>query len=121
MSSTVRIYLPEYDRKRLVSLLRRRAKKLLTRLPLKGVILFGSYATDRFTAASDIDLLVVYGGTKRDEAYALCWNAIGLRQLELHVYSESEFKKLVQSGSSFIREVLEKGVSVMGNLEEINR
>ena len=51
---------------RLLDLLRKRISALEGKLPLKRVVLFGSYAKGRQTVASDVDLLVVYtGGTAR--------------------------------------------------------
>jgi len=48
----------------LLDLLRKRISALEGKLPLKRVVLFGSYAKGRQTVASDVDLLVVYtGGT----------------------------------------------------------
>lgn len=54
------------------------------------VVLFGSWATGRHTAASDIDLLVVYGGSPRAGAYGLVRRTLDVRGLEPHVYAESE-------------------------------
>ena len=58
------------------------------------VVLFGSYATGKYTVASDIDLLVVYSGERRDDAYAITKNTIALPGLEPHVYTEEEYEKL---------------------------
>ena len=55
-----------------------------------AVVLFGSWATGRATAFSYIDVLVVYAGPPRDDADKLVRQAIALRGLEPHVYSESE-------------------------------
>jgi len=94
-STFVRIYYPRFSRDELIERLRRCAEELSKKLPLKCVILFGPYASGRQTAASDIDVLVVYKG-KRDkrEVYDLCWDLIGLPNLELHLYSEEEYFKL---------------------------
>ena len=76
-SSSVRIYYPRFGRDELIERLRRCAEELSKKLPLKRVILFGSYASGRQTAASDVDVLVVYEG-KRDkrEVYDLCWDCL---------------------------------------------
>jgi predicted nucleotidyltransferase len=39
---------------------------------------------------SDIDLLVVYDGEPRDDAYKLVRRRLSLRGLEPHVYTEAE-------------------------------
>jgi len=71
-------------------------------LPLVHVVLFGSYARGRQTVASDIDLLVVYAGAVRGNAYALVRCTLGLRRLEPHVYAEEEYAP--------VRETLERMV-----------
>jgi predicted nucleotidyltransferase len=69
------------------------------------VVLFGSYARGRQTVASDIDLLVVYAGAVRGDAYALVRRTLDLRRLEPHVYAEEEcvqvsatLQRMVQDG-----------------------
>jgi len=42
--------------------------ELKERLYLLLVVLFGSYAKGNYTVASDVDLLVVYDGEKREDA-----------------------------------------------------
>ena len=70
-SSTVKVYYPRYRRYELIQYLEQRVGLLAQRIPLKLVMLFGSYAEGRYTAASDIDLLVVYEGRKRDDIYKI--------------------------------------------------
>jgi len=109
----VRIYYPRFSRGELIEKLRRCAEELSKRLPLKRVILFGSYASGRQTAASDVDVLVVYEG-KRDkrEVYDLCWDLIGLPNLELHLYLEDEYLKLRKSKYSIVWEAENKGIVI---------
>ncbi len=57
------------------------------KLPLDRVILFGSYARGNYTAASDIDLLVICQGLRRSNAFATVKKTLGLLRLEPHVYS----------------------------------
>ncbi|RLI06938.1 hypothetical protein DRO32_04745 [Candidatus Bathyarchaeota archaeon] len=59
-SSTVRIFWPELNREELIKRIREGIKSVLNVLPITKVVLFGSYARARHTAASDVDLLVVY-------------------------------------------------------------
>ena len=63
-------------------------------LPVRRVVLFGSWAKGRATAFSDIDLLVVYADPTRDDAYVLSRRHLPLRGLEPHVYSETEAARL---------------------------
>ena len=93
-SGSVKIFSPPYDRERLIALVRARLPALNADLPLRQVVLFGSWAVQRATAFSDVDLLVVYAGPAREDAYSLVRTTLGLRGLEPHVYSEPEAQAL---------------------------
>ncbi len=54
------------------------------------VVLFGSWAAGRHTAASDVDLLVVYMGHPREDAFGIVKTTLGIPGLEPHVYAEGE-------------------------------
>jgi predicted nucleotidyltransferase len=81
---SVKLFYPAHDREKLLALLRARLPALAAALPLERVVLFGSQATGRATAFSDIDLLVVYASPPRDDAYAVVKRTLGLRGLEPH-------------------------------------
>lgn len=87
---SVRIFSPRYSRDQLVEQLRGYLPALARALPLRRVVLFGSWATGRATAFSDIDLLVVHAGTAREDAYALVRKLVPIRGLEPHVYAEAD-------------------------------
>jgi hypothetical protein len=53
-------------------------------------VLFGSYAAGRATVASDVDLLVVYDGPPREDAFATIKKTIPVRGLEPHAYTTKE-------------------------------
>ena len=109
----MRIYYPRFGRGELIEKLRRCAEELSRKLPFKRVILFGSYASGRQTAASDVDVLVVYEGRRdKREVYDLCWDLIGLPNLELHLYSEDEYLKLRKSKRSIVEEAERKGIII---------
>jgi len=61
-------------------------------LPLRRVVLFGSWARDRHTVASDVDLLVIYRGEPRTDAYAVTKQALDIPRLEPHLYTEAEYE-----------------------------
>jgi len=63
-------------------------------LALRFVAPFGSYATERHTVASDIDVLIVYGGEHREDAYVLCKKVLSVPHLEAHEYSEKEYERI---------------------------
>jgi len=68
--------------------------RLAESLPLERVVLFGSYATGRQTAASDLDVLVIYRGGPRVDAYQTVRRALGLPGVEPHVYTLEEARQL---------------------------
>ena len=91
-SSSVRVFFPRWTKEQLIRQLKSRLPLLADRLPLVRVVLFGSYAKGKFTAASDIDLLVVYRGEPRDDAYALVRKTLDVPHLEPHIYTLDEFE-----------------------------
>jgi len=95
----------------LVEALRARLPALARALPLTRVVLFGSYARGRHTAASDVDLLVVYADPPRADAYAVVRKALGLPRLEPHVYSEAEYRAVQATVDRMTR----GGVTLLGD------
>ena len=92
-SSSVRVFYPKYDTQTLVEAIGQKIGKLRKLLPIKLAVLFGSYARGNYTVASDIDLLVVYKGEARPDAYGTVQKVIDIPQLEPHVYNEAEYSK----------------------------
>ena len=75
------------------------------------VILFGSTVHGDFSEDSDVDLLII-----KDTKKSPIWRRVEVRKilsteipLDVVVYTNNEFKKLRESGSAFIREILTKG------------
>jgi len=101
---SVRIFYPELDREEVINRARKGVKLLDDELPLKLVVLFGSYAKGNYTVASDVDLLVVYRGEQREDAFALCKRTLNIPRLEPHVYSEREYEEVKQTVDRMIRE-----------------
>lgn len=73
-------------------------KNRLSILNPDRIILFGSHAQGSVGADSDIDLIVL----NKEEAAAL----------DVLVYSKKEWQALVESQSSFSRDILEKGITL---------
>ena len=69
-SSSVRIFYPRFDREELIHNVKEKIGKLSGKLPISLVVLFGSYAQGNYTVASDVDLLIVYRGKERKDAFA---------------------------------------------------
>jgi len=93
-SGSVQIFYPKYNREDIIQLISSSLAHLERELPLLLVTLFGSYAQGNYTVASDIDLLVVYRGKKKREAYAIIRRALHIPHLEPHVYSQGEREKI---------------------------
>jgi len=105
-SSSVRIFYPKFDRKELIQKLKKKIEDLAKEIPLSLVVLFGSYAHGNYTVGSDIDLLVVYKGKERKDAFATVKKTLSISLLEPHVYSENEYETL----RSVIAPMIAKGV-----------
>lgn len=93
-STSVRVFFPPFTLEELLQLIRLRIPALRERLPLRRVVIFGSYAKGRQTAASDVDLLVIYAGERREDAFKIVKRTLNIPRLEPHVYSEEEYQKL---------------------------
>jgi predicted nucleotidyltransferase len=96
-SHSVRIFSPRYSKAEVLERIRSGLEKLREKLPLRFVALFGSYASGRHTASSDIDVLIVYEGEYREDAYVLCKKLLVVPRLEPHVYSAKEYDQVKDS------------------------
>jgi hypothetical protein len=94
---SAKIFWPKLSREELLRLLAERLPELEQKLPLVLVILFGSYAKGNYTAGSDVDLLVVYRGNPRPDAYEIVWKTLRIPNLEPHVYAEEEYRALQET------------------------
>jgi hypothetical protein len=112
-SSSVRVFYPKYDTEWLVQEIRKKLDALDEKLPISLVVLFGSFAKGNYTVASDVDLLVVYKGERREEAYAIIKNIIKIPRLEPHVYSQREYETLKE----IINKMIEHGIVLNKNSE----
>lgn len=98
-------------------------KNRLSILNPERIILFGSHAQGSAGVDSDIDLIVVLN---KDEAAGSfrekMTSTVAVRKLladinrqvalDVLVYSKKEWQALVESRSSFSREILEKGITL---------
>ena len=107
-SGSVKVFYPPWTQEALLVRLREGVAALHEVLPLVRVVLFGSYARGRQTVASDIDLLVVYAGAVRVDAYTLVRRTFDLRRLEPHVYAEEEYAQV----SATLERMAQDGITV---------
>lgn len=103
-SSSVRVWYPRHNREKLLADIRERLPDLAAALPLERVVLFGSWAAGRATAASDIDLLIVYGDPPKADAYRTVRRIMRLPGLEPHIYSTTEASELPDTIERMTRE-----------------
>jgi predicted nucleotidyltransferase len=109
-SSSVQVFYPKLSREELIQAINKNLEELKKRLPLLLVVLFGSYARGNYTVASDVDLLVVYEGERKEEAYAIVKRILDIPHLEPHVYSEREYK----GAKDAIKNMIKDGVVILG-------
>jgi predicted nucleotidyltransferase len=108
-SSSVRVYYPPFSKQELIQKISEQLRTLEERLKLSHVVLFGSYARDNYTVASDVDLLVVYEGEEIQDAFAVVKKTMSIPRLEPHVYSEHEYERLKET----IHKMTEDGVVLL--------
>jgi hypothetical protein len=110
--SQVRATYPTLSRKQVIEKLRQARIHLEKKLPILKMVLYGSYAIDRYTAGSDIDLLVVYKGKRREDVYKLVMAEIDLPRLEPRVYTEEEFNACMARSRKFAETLKQEGVVI---------
>jgi len=122
-SRSVKVFYPPWNREALLERLHAGVHALREVLPLDRVVLFGSYSRGRQTVASDVDLLVVYAGAVRGDAYALVRRTLNIRHLEPHVYTAEEYaqvretlERMVQGGISVYSSKLEPGPATIATV-----
>jgi hypothetical protein len=106
LSSSARIFYPKFNKEELIEKLKKKREELSKELPLSLVVLFGSYAQGNYTVASDVDLLVIYKGKERKDAFAKVKKTLDIPLLEPHVYTENDYKRLRRTFDRMI----EKGI-----------
>ncbi len=106
LPGSVRIFYPKFNREELIQAVQEKLEDLNKKLPLQSVALFGSYAKGNYTVASDADLLVVYRGKERKDAYSTVKKTLGVSRLEPHVYPDSEYEKMKKT----INEMTKNGI-----------
>jgi predicted nucleotidyltransferase len=114
--SRVKVTYPALSRSELVDRLKETSITLKKRLPITRLILFGSYAVNRYTAASDIDLLVVYDGQEREDAFKVIMNELRLPRLEPRIYTEEQYKTVLLSSPKFAEVLSKQGLPIVGKV-----
>ncbi len=102
-SSSVKVFYPKLDKQSLLIMIKDKTGKLCKKLPIKLIVIFGSYAKENFTVASDVDLLVVYQGQERRDIFALIRKTLDIPRLEIHLYSEKEYQEMKENVDKMIK------------------
>jgi len=116
-SDTVKIFYPRYSKDEVVRILRERAGVLSKIKNIKKVVLFGSYAEGRYTAASDIDVLIIYEDEDWRDVYDTAWDIFNISEIEIHLMSLNRYTILKKERDPFIKYIEEKGIVVWSSLE----
>src|SRR5438874_1876437 len=87
------------------------AQRVAQQFKPEKIILFGSHATGRADAGSDIDLLVVmdHPGSPMDQAVAIRLFLNYRQPLDVLVRTPAELRQRLDLGDWFLREVVETG------------
>lgn len=98
-------------------------KDRLTDPRIDCAFIFGSYATGKTNAESDIDLVVIgeLGMRALTKLLSGLQEEIG-REINPHIYTPDEFKKRINNKDHFVTSILnEKHKVILGDLNEFNR
>jgi predicted nucleotidyltransferase len=114
--SRVSVTYPSLSRAEVVERLKEACARLEGKLPISRMVLFGSYAQNRYTAGSDIDVVVVYKGRARDDAYKALMDAARLPRLEPRIYTEEQFATLTAASPHFAEVLAREGIAIVGDV-----
>ena len=91
---TVKVFYPRWTREELLLRLEEGLKALEKEVPLLEAWLFGSWARGRASVGSDVDLLLLYQGPRREDLHRLARKAFPGLPLGLRAYAEEEAARL---------------------------
>ena len=114
----VKVTYPSLTKTEIVERLRSASATLDQKLPLALVVLYGSFARDRYTAGSDIDLLVVHKGPERADAFKVVMDEVRLPRLEPRIYTEDQFNGLLTGSPKFAEVLTEEGITIFTDGEK---
>jgi predicted nucleotidyltransferase len=115
-SGSVRVFYPKFTQEEVFERIKEVASSLEGDLGLLKVTLFGSYATGRYTVASDIDILIVYDEARcnGERVYRELLKGLRLPRVELHILTRNEYEQL--RGSRWIDVIEREGKEALSSL-----
>lgn len=108
----MRVTYPALTREQVIERLKQAQVNLERKLRVSRIILYGSYAEGRYTAGSDIDVIVVYEGKERPDAYKIVMDEVGLPRLEPKIYTVEHFNALMFQSPRFAETLQKKGIVI---------
>jgi predicted nucleotidyltransferase len=91
------------------------AKQIAERFDPERIILFGSHASGRTTADSDVDLLVVMSARDQiAQAVKIRWELPAPFPLDLIVRTPERLRRRLKDGDSFLQEIVDQGIVLHG-------
>ncbi|MGQ9514067.1 MAG: nucleotidyltransferase domain-containing protein [Thermoproteota archaeon] len=86
---------------------------LSERKALERVILFGSYAKNKYTVGSDIDIFIVFDESKiaEDKIYKNLMKVIKLPRVELHILSKKDYE--LMKSSKWVETIMVEGIKII--------
>ena len=98
-SSSVKVFYPKFSLEEVVKRIKEVVSQFREELGLEKVVLFGSYARRSYTAASDIDIFIVYDERKchEDRVYKTLMKNLKLPRVELHILSKKDYELMRKS------------------------
>ncbi|MEM2971940.1 MAG: nucleotidyltransferase domain-containing protein [Candidatus Bathyarchaeia archaeon] len=109
----MKVFFPKFNREEVIKEVSRCTAELREKLGLESVILFGSYAKENYTVASDIDLLIIFDDEKSsgDEVYKCLMMSIQLPRIELHLIPKKDFK--AYKTSKWMKVIEKEGIKIL--------
>jgi len=110
--SRVRVTYPALTREQVIERLKQAQVNLERKLRVSRSILYGSYAEGSYTAGSDIDVIVIYEGEERPDAYKIVMEEVGLPRLEPKTYTADQFNALIFQSPTFAETLQKKAIVI---------
>lgn len=109
----MRVFFPKHSSEKVINEIKKTIDKLSGKVALEKVMLFGSYAKNRYTVASDIDILVIFDDSRstEDEIYKALMRNIELPRLELHILPKKDYE--LMKDSKWIKIIEKEGIRIL--------
>ncbi|MBS7634654.1 nucleotidyltransferase domain-containing protein [Candidatus Bathyarchaeota archaeon] len=112
-SGSAKVFFPKFSRQEVINKIKKCTVELRGKLGLESVILFGSYARENYTVASDIDILVIFDDEKvsEDKVYKCLMKSIQLPRVELHLIPKKDLK--TYEASKWMKTIEKEGIKIL--------